>query len=191
MYKLIAGALYLLHITPENTGKLVPQIGEFLKQRLRNLLIDQGIRYDVIDAVLADDRNDDFADIYKRAVALNKFVASEEAPALLQAATRVANLCKKIEEETAINPQLFEVEAEKELHAAAIASSKEVLAATVAYDYAAVLAEAVKLVAPINKFFDDVMVMADDARVKNNRLALLSAVKDITHAVGDLNAIVQ
>lgn len=191
MYKLIAGALYLLHITPENTGKLVPQIGEFLKQRLRNLLIDQGIRYDVIDAVLADDRNDDFADIYKRAVALNKFVASEEAPALLQAATRVANLCKKIEEETAINPQLFEVEAEKELHAAAIASSKEVLAATVAYDYAAVLTEAVKLVAPINKFFDDVMVMADDARVKNNRLALLSAVKDITHAVGDLNAIVQ
>jgi glycyl-tRNA synthetase beta subunit len=46
-------------------------------------------------------------------------------------------------------------------------------------------------VAPINKFFDDVMVMVDDAKVKNNRLALLSAVKDVTHAVGDLNAIVQ
>ncbi len=48
-----------------------------------------------------------------------------------------------------------------------------------------------KLVAPINKFFDDVMVMAEDERIKNNRLALLMAVKDVTHAVGDMNLIVQ
>ena len=53
------------------------------------------------------------------------------------------------------------------------------------------LTQATKLVDPINKFFDDVMVMAEDEKIKNNRLALLSAVKDVTHAVGDLNAIVQ
>ena len=191
MYKVIAGSLYLLNIPAEETKKLVPQIAEFLKQRLRNLMIDQGIRYDVVDAVMAEERNDDFADLVARAQALNSFVATEEAPALIQAATRVANLCKKIEEETAINPQLFVAPAEGELHDAAVASSKEVLAATVKYDYAAVLAEATKLVAPINKFFEDVMVMDEDVRVKNNRLALLSAVKDITHAVGDLSAIVQ
>lgn len=191
MYKVIAGSLYLLNISAEETKKLVPQIAEFLKQRLRNLMIDQGIRYDVVDAVMAEERNDDFADLVARAQALNSFVAAEEAPALIQAATRVANLCKKIEEETAINPQLFVAPAEGELHDAAVASSKEVLAATVNYDYAAVLAEATKLVAPINKFFEDVMVMDEDVRVKNNRLALLSAVKDITHAVGDLSAIVQ
>lgn len=45
--KIIAGTLYLLDIKPEETGKLVPQIMEFFKQRLRNLLMDQGIRYDV------------------------------------------------------------------------------------------------------------------------------------------------
>ena len=191
MYKVIAGSLYLLNIPAEETKKLVPQIAEFLKQRLRNLMIDQGIRYDVVDAVMAEERNDDFADLVARAQALNSFVAAEEAPALIQAATRVANLCKKIEEETAINPQLFVAPAEGALHDAAVASSKEVLAATVKYDYAAVLAEATKLVAPINKFFEDVMVMDEDVRVKNNRLALLSAVKDITHAVGDLSAIVQ
>lgn len=191
MYKVIAGSLYLLNIPAEETKKLVPQIAEFLKQRLRNLMIDQGIRYDVVDAVMAEERNDDFADLVARAQALNSFVAAEGAPALIQAATRVANLCKKIEEETAINPQLFVAPAEGELHDAAVASSKEVLAATVKYDYAAVLAEATKLVAPINKFFEDVMVMDEDVRVKNNRLALLSAVKDITHAVGDLSAIVQ
>lgn len=191
MYKVLAGMLYLLNIAPEKTGKLIPQIGEFMKQRLRNMLIDQGIRYDVVDAVLAEERNDDFADLYARAVALNAFVASEAAPALIQAATRVANLCKKIEEETAINPQLFEVEAECTLHKAAMEANKEVLAASVQYDYATVLTEATKLVDPINKFFDDVMVMAEDVKIKNNRLALLSAVKDVTHAVGDLNAIVQ
>lgn len=191
LYKVIAGSLYLLNIAPEQTGKLVPQIAEFMKQRLRNMLIDQGIRYDVVDAVLAEERNDDFADLYARAVALNNFVASEAAPALIQAATRVANLCKKIEEETAINPQLFEVEAESALHKAAMETNKEVLAASVQYDYATVLTEATKLVDPINKFFDDVMVMAEDVKIKNNRLALLSAVKDVTHAVGDLNAIVQ
>ena len=191
MYKVIAGSLYLLNIPAEETKKLVPQIAEFLKLRLRNLMIDQGIRYDVVDAVMAEERNDDFTDLVARAQALNSFVATEEAPALIQAATRVANLCKKIEEETAINPQLFVAPAEGELHEAAVASSKEVLAATVKYDYAAVLAEATKLVAPINKFFEDVMVMDEDVRVKNNRLALLSAVKDITHAVGDLSAIVQ
>lgn len=191
MYKVLAGMLYLLNIAPEKTGKLIPQIGEFMKQRLRNMLIDQGIRYDVVDAVLAEERNDDFADLYARAVALNNFVASEAAPALIQAATRVANLCKKIEEETAINPQLFEVEAETALHKAAMEANKEVLAASVQYDYATVITEATKLVDPINKFFDDVMVMAEDVKIKNNRLALLSAVKDVTHAVGDLNAIVQ
>ena len=53
------------------------------------------------------------------------------------------------------------------------------------------MAEAVKLVDPFNKFFEDVMVMDEDVRVKNNRLALLAAVKDITHAVGDLSVIVQ
>ena len=191
LYKVIAGSLYLLNIAPDKTGKLIPQIGEFMKQRLRNMLIDQGIRYDVVDAVLSEERNDDFADLYARAVALNAFVGTEAAPALIQAATRVANLCKKIEEETAINPQLFEVEAESALHKAAMEANKEVLAASVQYDYATVLTEATKLVDPINKFFDEVMVMAEDEKIKNNRLALLSAVKDVTHAVGDLNAIVQ
>ena len=191
LYKVLAGMLYLLNIAPDKTGKLIPQIGEFMKQRLRNMLIDQGIRYDVVDAVLSEERNDDFADLYARAVALNAFVGTEAAPALIQAATRVANLCKKIEEETAINPQLFEVEAESALHKAAMEANKEVLAASVQYDYATVLTEATKLVDPINKFFDEVMVMAEDEKIKNNRLALLSAVKDVTHAVGDLNAIVQ
>ena len=190
MVKLIAGVAYLLNIPAEKTKDVIMPVMDFFKQRLKNMLLDQGIRYDVVDAVLADERNDDIADLAARAQALNGFVASEEAPALIQAATRVANLCKKIEQETAINTNIFQNPAEGELHKAVTAVNNEVLLATVQFNYAEVLQIACKLVAPINKFFEDVMVMDNDEQIKNNRLALLSAVKDVTHAVGDLNLIV-
>ena len=190
MIKLIAGVAYLLNIPSEKTKEVIMPVMDFFKQRLKNMLLDQGIRYDVVDAVLADDRNDDIADLAARAQALNAFVATEEAPALIQAATRVANLCKKIEQETAINTNLFQNPAEGELHKAVTELNNEMLLATVQFNYAAVLQTACKLVAPVNKFFDDVMVMDNVEQIKNNRLALLSAVKDITHAVGDLSCIV-
>ena len=190
MVKLIAGVAYLLNIPAEKTKEVIMPVMDFFKQRLKNMLLDQGIRYDVVDAVLADERNDDIADLAARAQALNAFVVSEEAPALIQAATRVANLCKKIEQETAINTNIFQNPAEGELHKAVTAVNNEVLLATVQFNYAEVLQIACKLVAPINKFFEDVMVMDNDEQIKNNRLALLSAVKDVTHAVGDLNLIV-
>ena len=190
MVKLIAGVAYLLNIPAEKTKEVIMPVMDFFKQRLKNMLLDQGIRYDVVDAVLADDRNDDIADLAARAQALNAFVVTEEAPALIQAATRVANLCKKIEQETAINTNIFQNPAEGELHKAVTAVNNEVLLATVQFNYAEVLQIACKLVEPINKFFEDVMVMDNDEQIKNNRLALLSAVKDVTHAVGDLNLIV-
>ncbi len=190
MIKLIAGVAYLLNIPSEKTKDVIMPVMDFFKQRLKNMLLDQGIRYDVVDAVLADERNDDIADLAARAQALNAFVATEEAPALIQAATRVANLCKKIEQETAINTNLFQNPAEGELHKAVSELNNEMLLATVQFNYAAVLQIACKLVAPVNKFFEDVMVMDNDEQIKNNRLALLSAVKDVTHAVGDLSYIV-
>ena len=190
MVKLIAGVAYLLNIPSEKTKEVIMPVMDFFKQRLKNMLLDQGIRYDVVDAVLADERNDDIADLYARAQALNAFVVTEEAPALIQAATRVANLCKKIEQETAINTNLFQNPAEGELHRAVTSLNNEMLLATVQFNYAEVLQIACKLVDPVNKFFEDVMVMDNDEQIKNNRLALLAAVKDVTHAVGDLSCIV-
>ena len=190
MYKLLAGMMYLLNIPAEKSAKgLVQQIMEFIRQRLKNMLIDQGIRYDVVDAVLAQTRNDDIADLYKRAQALNAFVTTEAAEELIQAATRVNNLCKKITEETAINEALFQKDAERDLQKAVQALNEELLPLTVKYEYGKVLAAAVKLVPAINKFFEDVMVMDENVNVKNNRLALLAAVQDVVNAVGDLSCI--
>lgn len=189
--KVVAAALVGLNVPSEKIATLVPQINEFFKQRLKNMLIDQGVRYDVVDAVLADSRVVDIADLNARAKALNAFMKTPSAPAFVQAASRVANLTKKIETESAINTGIFETDAERELHEATIEASKEVIVSTSKYDYNNCLLEATKLIAPINKFFEDVMVMVDDERVKNNRLALLAAVKDCTHAVGDINLIVE
>lgn len=188
--KIIAGTLYLLDIKPEETGKLVPQIMEFFKQRLRNLLMDQGIRYDVIDAVFADKRSDDMVDLAVRCKALAAYVEAENAEPLVQVSVRVSNLCKKIEKEVAISGALFKDESENKLHEVVAAVSKEIIPEIVLYDYAAVLKAGEKVIEPVNTFFDNVMVMDEDENVKNNRLAMLEEVRGIVNAVGDLSLLV-
>lgn len=188
--KIIAGTLYLLDIKPEETGKLVPQIMEFFKQRLRNLLMDQGIRYDAIDAVFADKRNDDMVDLAVRCKALAAYVEAGNAEPLVQVSVRVSNLCKKIEKEVAISGALFKDESENKLHEIVAAVSKEIIPEIVLYDYAAVLKAGEKVIEPVNTFFDNVMVMDEDENVKNNRLAMLEEVRGIVNAVGDLSLLV-
>lgn len=188
--KIIAGTLYLLDIKPEETGKLVPQIMEFFKQRLRNLLMDQGIRYDVIDAIFADKRNDDMVDLAVRCKALAAYVEAGNAEPLVQVSVRVSNLCKKIEKEVAISGALFKDESENKLHEVVAAVSKEIIPEIVLYDYAAVLKAGEKVIEPVNIFFDNVMVMDEDENVKNNRLAMLEEVRGIVNAVGDLSLLV-
>lgn len=188
--KIIAGTLYLLDIKPEETGKLVPQIMEFFKQRLRNLLMDQGIRYDVIDAVFADKRNDDMVDLAVRCKALAAYVEAGNAEPLVQVSVRVSNLCKKIEKEVAISGALFKDESENKLHEVVAAVSKEIIPEIVLYNYAAVLKAGEKVIEPVNTFFDNVMVMEEDENVKNNRLAMLDEVRGIVNAVGDLSLLV-
>lgn len=188
--KIIAGTLYLLDIKPEETGKLVPQIMEFFKQRLRNLLMDQGIRYDVIDAVFADKRNDDMVDLAVRCKALATYVEAGNSEPLVQVSVRVSNLCKKIEKEVAISGALFKDESENKLHEVVAAVSKEIIPEIVLYDYAAVLKAGEKVIEPVNTFFDNVMVMDEDENVKNNRLAMLEEVRGIVNAVGDLSLLV-
>lgn len=190
LIKIIAGALYLLNVKAEETGKLVPQILEFFKLRLKNMMIDQGIRYDVVDAVLAEERADDLLDIYERCQALNAYITLPEAEEVIQASTRVCNLCKKIDTEVAISSALFADPAEQELYDVLNRLNKELIPLIVTYDYAGALKLAKQVVEPVNKFFESVMVMDDNVDVKNNRLALLLQAKEVTNAVGDLSYIV-
>ena len=190
MAKVVDAAILLLKVPVENAKELGIQILDFIKLRFRNLMLEQKIRYDVIDAVLADERNNDLYDLYLRAQALNAYVNGEKAADMIQAATRVNNLSSKAETEVPINDGLFTEQAEKDLYAVVQKLDKEIIPLIVRCDYAGALDILSELNAPVNKFFDDVMVMDKDEAVKNNRLSLLCIVKDLVNCVGDLSKIV-
>ena len=190
LLKTMSAVLELLNVPCAKSGELLAQLQEFFVQRVKNMMSDQGIRYDVIDAVLNEKANDDIVDLFVRAKALAEYVETPEAAESIQAFTRVANLCKKAEGETIIRENLFVETAEKELYEAICRLQKETIPALVAYNYAEVLKLMNEVSAPVNKFFDTVMVMDKDENVKNNRLALLVQVKETASMVGDLSAIV-
>jgi len=188
--KIIGAALQLLNIPANRNAELLPQLQDFFLQRIKNRMSHQGIRYDVIDAVLSDKTDDDIVDLFARAKALAAYVETLEAAESVQAFTRVVNLCKKTEDEVIIKESLFTEPAEKELYEVIKRLQKETLPAMIAYDYASVLKMLNDVADPVNKFFETVMVMDKDENVKNNRLALLVQVKETASMVGDLSAIV-
>ena len=188
--KAVGAAILLLQVPMDKVKELGKQILDFIKLRFRNLMLEQKIRYDVIDAVLAETRNNDIYDLYLRARALNAYAGSEKAADVIQAATRVNNLSSKAETEVPVNESLFTEQAEKDLYAVVRKLDKEIIPLTVRCDYAGALDILSGLNAPVNKFFDDVMVMDKDEAVKNNRLSLLCQVKDLFNCVGDLSKIV-
>ena len=190
MAKVVGASILLLKVPMEEVKELATQIIEFIRLRFRNLLLDQKIRYDVIDAVLAEERNNDLYDLYLRAKALNEYVAGDKAADMIQAATRVNNLSSKAETVLPVNESLFKVEAEKALYAVVRKLDTDMIPLTVRCDYAGALNILSELNAPVNKFFDDVMVMDKDEAVKNNRLSLLCLVKDLVNCVGDLSKLV-
>ena len=190
LLKTIIAVLGMLNVPVAKNGELLAQLQEFFMQRVKNMMGDQGIRYDVIDAVLSEKANDDIVDLFVRAKALAEYVATPEAAESIQAFTRVANLCKKAEGEDIIKESLFVEPAEKELYEVVCRLQKETIPALVGYNYAEVLKLMNEVSAPVNKFFDTVMVMDKDENVKNNRLALLVQVKETASMVGDLSAIV-
>ena len=190
LLKTISAVLGLLNVPSAKNVELLAQLQEFFVQRVKNMMGDQGIRYDVIDAILNEKANDDIVDLFVRAKALAEYVETSEAAESIQAFTRVVNLCKKAEGETIIKESLFVEPAEKELYEVVCRLQKETIPALVAYNYADVLKLINEVSAPVNKFFDTVMVMDKDENVKNNRLALLVQVKETASMVGDLSAIV-
>ena len=190
MVDVVAGAVLLLKV-PVGTGKeLGKQVMDFIRLRFRNLLLEQDIRYDVIDAVLADERNNDFYDLYLRVQALNDYVNSDKAADMIQAATRVNNISSKAETVMPVNESLFKENAEKALYAVVKKLDTAIIPLAVRYNYAEALNILSELNAPVNRFFDDVMVMDKDEAVKNNRLSLLCLVKDLVNCVGDLSKLV-
>jgi glycyl-tRNA synthetase beta chain len=107
----------------------------------------------------------------------------------VQAFTRVGNLAKNAVSDV-IDPTLFATDAEKALHEAYLAASRDIEAMKAARNYASVLKVMASLTGPIDAFFGQVMVMVEDVAVRNNRLALLKAITGLAAGIADLSKIV-
>ncbi len=159
---------------------------QFMQDRLRVYLKDQGRAPDQVEAVViqAPTRIDR---VPARLDAVAAFVALPEAVALAAANKRIQNILKKAGEAGGkVEVSLFAEEAEKQLFASVSALAPLVEADLANLDYTGALKRLAALKAPVDRFFDEVMVMADEALVRANRLGLLHSLGQLMHSVADI-----
>ena len=164
------------------------QLSEFFQERLKPWYLEQGISADVFAAVATLPQTQLY-DLHRRILAVQQFKELPEAPALCVANKRVSNILSKYTETlaaSAVNPALFEAPAEHTLAAELAALTLRLQPLLQAAQYAEVLATLATLRAPVDDFFDQVMVMADDLAVRHNRLLLLTQLRALFLQVADV-----
>lgn len=187
--QLVAKAMELLKIADVGQqAKLQNDVADFMKLRLKNVLADAGIRYDVVDAVFVT--VDDIYGVFLRAQAVNEAV-KQDMEKTIQAFVRTGNIARKAENvQAAVEAGLLAEQVEKDLCKAYEAASDKAEKEIAAQDYAGAIATLSQLAAPIDAFFDGVMVMDKDEKIKNNRLGLLKLVDNLICQVADFSKIV-
>ncbi len=161
----------------------------FFKQRLDNILTEEGVTYDVVNAALVLPA-DVLLDVYQKAHALAGFKDGEGIAELMAGYNRAANLLKNVDGEYTVDEALFADPAEAALFAAEVRAEAAVRAALAQHDYQAALQALAAMRPEIDAFFDAVLVMADDEAVRANRLALLQKLVGLTADLGDLSRLV-
>ncbi|RYB97081.1 glycine--tRNA ligase subunit beta [Ciceribacter ferrooxidans] len=165
----------------------------FFHDRLKVYLRDQGARHDIIDAVLTPEA-DDLLMVARRAEALTAFITSEDGINLLAGTKRATQLLAAEEKKgtvvaDAVSEALLTLDAEKALYAAIRVATAEAAEAVAKEDFRSAMQALSKLRAPVDTFFDDVLVNDEDAAIRANRLALLKAIREATGTVADFSKI--
>ena len=189
LHPLIAAAF---HVFPAGHGQAQAELGLFLHERLLGTLREQGYSAQEVDAVLAL-RPERLAEVPRRLAAVRAFAGRPEAASLAAANKRVANILRKSESEAggAVDAALLHEPAEAALYAALEQVAPVADAAFERGDHAASLLALAALKAPVDAFFEVVMVNADDPMLRANRLALLAALHRAMNRVADLGKLVQ
>jgi len=174
----------------EDGTDLATELYTFIGERLRRYFLDHDsdLATETFDAVLA--RNPvSLVDFSRRLAAVQAFITLEPAASLAAANKRIANILKKAEGQggDTVKERLLTDPAEVAL-AKALESAREKVAPMLeAREYAGVLTALAELREPVDHFFDDVMVMADDAATRNNRLSLLRELRALFLDVADIS----
>lgn len=165
----------------------------FFHDRLKVYLRDQGARYDLIDSVLTPE-TDDLLMVARRVEALTAFITSEDGKNLLAGTKRAVQLLAAEEKKgtvvaDSVSENLLKLDAEKDLFAAIKKASAEASDAIAKEDFRSAMSALSRLRAPVDHFFEDVLVNDEDAAIRANRLALLRLIRDATGTVADFSKI--
>jgi len=173
---------------PQGAADTVPQLQVFFHERLAGMLREQGYSPQEVDAVLALEPRR-LGDVAKRLAAVRAFAALPEAPALAAANKRIGNILKKAEGtvQAVVDEPLLREPAEQALFHAMREIAPQAQARFEAGDYTASLQALAALRGPVDAFFDQVMVNAEDAGLRRNRLGLLATLHQAMNRVADLS----
>lgn len=163
-------------------------IYQFMMERLRFLNQEKGILVTVLNAVIAKNPTHPF-DFQKRLEAVNEFIRLEEAEALIAANKRVSNILRKesVQNGMVLNAELLKAPAELALAKKLKEHSKEANRHYQQKNYTAALKVLANLREPVDRFFDEVLVMAEEKAVRENRLALLMQLRSAFTEVADIS----
>lgn len=192
---LIEKSLLLFQIKDINEmNNSADKIYNFLQSRMSHLLVEQGYSKDVVSAAVSVSV-DHVPDVWNRTGALEKLKAAPDFEPLAIAFKRVVNIIKKSAPESAacnmggVDEKLFEKECESELYAAYRDVKSRVSDNLQKGDFEQALLDIALLKNPVDAFFEGVLVMADDEKIRNNRLALLGAVSGLFALFADFSKI--
>jgi glycyl-tRNA synthetase beta chain len=183
-----------------NSRRILPPLGElradllsFFHDRLKVYLRDLGARYDLIEAVLTPEA-DDLLMVARRVEALTAFVTDQDGINLLAGTKRATQLLAAEEKKgtvvaDSVSEELLKLDAEKALYAAIKTASADAAKAVETEDFRSAMQALSTLRAPVDKFFEDVLVNDEDTAIRANRLALLKAIREATGTVADFSKI--
>jgi glycyl-tRNA synthetase beta chain len=187
---LIANSLELQPAGKEDPQELAESLYTFITDRLRRYFLDRDADLDTetFDAVMAR-QPASLVDFELRLQAVQAFLDLDEAQSLASANKRIANILRQAgaTETTDISKTLLEEDAERALYDALVSAEVTVRPLLEKRDYTRALRELAALREPVDRFFDDVMVMADDDDVRTNRLALLGGLRALFLDVADIS----
>jgi glycyl-tRNA synthetase len=171
------------HLPIASSQQSQQAVFDFIVERLRNTLLERGARYDAVDAVLAAQANNP-AGAARAVKALEVWIARPDWHTILPAYARCVRITREYEQRFHVDEQNFAEPSEQGLFQALVTAEAVDRAAGSVDDF---LSAFLPMIPAINRFFDDVLVMAEEERLRYNRLGLLQRIAALAEGVADLS----
>jgi glycyl-tRNA synthetase len=156
---------------------------DFIVERLRNVLLEQGRRYDVVDAVLAAQGSNP-AQAAKAVSQLEAWIGRADWSSILPAYARCVRITRDLKERYPVQVENFVEPAERDLYTALVKAEQTPRAAGSVDDF---LQAFLPMIPTVNHFFDAVLVMTDEEKLRHNRLGLLQRISSLAQGAADLS----